>query len=614
MSSDTVDRKIAVILATDVVGYSKHMETNEKETVKNLKACEKILTKTFENHKGRLFNTGGDSFLIEFPSAVEAVECAVSFQEQIKKRNTTDNPTVPLEFRIGINTGDVIQDNENLLGDGVNIAARLEALAQPKGITISKAVYDFIKGKTNFNYNDLGIQKIKQNEFHAYDILLDPSQKRKLKSTKKKIYENKLLLIIIPFLIIGSYFFYDFQKKQQLTISDSPIILVKPFKDLTSSTTGEASISDAVTETIINNLQRYSEITVLSVDSSYHIKKENLTNEVISQKFGVNFIVNGSAQRFGEDIRVTSELTDLKINKVVWAEKFDFRITDLFKMQDTIGNKILISVSKNAVRGKLGYSDNYIEQFASIDDYLLQINMRRYLRQISRDGWYNADQLYQQMKNNDNYPPLSLAVMGSWRSVVKIFTGIAEDKKAEIKEALRLNNKGLKIDENYPPILTQRAFIEANLLKNCENAVSFSEKAMVNGTYDFLVNGLVFFGCGQFEKGLKMFEDALKSTPHDTDLRITKNLMAGYLAMGKYDKAINHGESKKDRNDGLSYVLSAYAHYKSGNEKEAKKLLEKQKSFDKKMDKERFQKEFATFVDRDFINTFFEEIISLGLE
>ena len=614
MSSDTVDRKIAVILATDVVGYSKHMETNEKETVKNLKVCEKILTKTFENHKGRLFNTGGDSFLIEFPSAVEAVECAVSFQEQIKKRNTTDNPTVPLEFRIGINTGDVIQDNENLLGDGVNIAARLESLAQTNGITISKAVYDFIKGKTDFRYNDLGIQKVKKNEFHAYDILLDPSQKRKLNATKKKIYENKLLLIIIPFLIIGSYFFYDFQKKQQLTISDSPIILVKPFKDLTSSPTGEASISDAVTETIINNLQRYSEITVLSVDSSYHIKKENLTNEVISQKFGVNFIVNGSAQRFGEDIRVTSELTDLKINKVVWAEKFDFRITDLFKMQDTIGNKILISVSKNAVRGKLGYSDNYIEQFASIDDYLLQINMRRYLRQISRDGWYNADQLYQQMKNNDNYPPLSLAVMGSWRSVVKIFTGIAEDKKAEIKEALRLNNKGLKIDENYPPILTQRAFIEANLLKNCENAVSFSEKAMVNGTYDFLVNGLVFFGCGQFEKGLKMFEDALKSTPHDTDLRITKNLMAGYLAMGKYDKAINHGESKKDRNDGLSYVLSAYAHYKSGNEKEAKKLLEKQKSFDKKMDKERFQKEFATFVDRDFINTFFEEMISLGLE
>ena len=217
MSSDSVDRKIAVILATDVVGYSKHMETNEKETVKNLKVCEKILAKTFENHKGRLFNTGGDSFLIEFPSAVEAVECAVSFQEQIKKRNTMDNPTVPLEFRIGINTGDVIQDNENLLGDGVNIAARLEALAQPMGITISKAVYDFIKGKTNFNYNDLGIQKIKQNEFHAYDILLDPSQKRTLKtqsSTNFKLFT----VIAIPLIIaLVSFLMFSLNGEEEIT-------------------------------------------------------------------------------------------------------------------------------------------------------------------------------------------------------------------------------------------------------------------------------------------------------------------------------------------------------------------------------------------------------------
>ena len=201
MSSDTVDRKIAVILATDVVGYSKHMETNEIETVQNLKVCEQILTKTFKKNKGRLFNTGGDSFLIEFPSAVAAVECAVSFQEQIKKRNTSDNPTIPLEFRIGINTGDVIQDKDNLLGDGVNIAARLESLAQTNGITISKAVYDFIKGKTDFRYNDLGIQKVKKNEFHAYDILLDPSQKRMLKT---QYGSNVKLFVVIACLLYTS--------------------------------------------------------------------------------------------------------------------------------------------------------------------------------------------------------------------------------------------------------------------------------------------------------------------------------------------------------------------------------------------------------------------------
>ena len=186
MSQKEIDRKVAIILATDVVNYSKHMEKNEAETVKNLRACESILKKLIKQHQGRLFNTGGDSFFVEFSSAVEAVECAVTFQKQIGERNKGEKVTVPLQFRIGVNMGDVIKEKSNLLGDGVNIAARLEALAQTNGVTLSKNIYDLVKTKTSYSYNDLGIQKIKKNEFHAYDILLEPSQKRKLKSQKPK--------------------------------------------------------------------------------------------------------------------------------------------------------------------------------------------------------------------------------------------------------------------------------------------------------------------------------------------------------------------------------------------------------------------------------------------
>ena len=187
MSDEEIDRKIAVIFATDVVGYSKHMETDESETVKNLRACEKVLMGLFDKHKARLFNTGGDSFLAEFPSAVSAIECAVEFQNAIKERNASDKATVKLEFRIGINSGDVIKEKGNLLGDGVNIAARLEALAQTGGITISKGVYDFVKGKTNFEFNDLGIQKVKQNEFHAFDLLLKKARKENLKTKEAQM-------------------------------------------------------------------------------------------------------------------------------------------------------------------------------------------------------------------------------------------------------------------------------------------------------------------------------------------------------------------------------------------------------------------------------------------
>ena len=127
-----------------------------------------------------MFNTGGDSFLAEFPSAVSAVECAVEFQKAIKERNSSEEASVKLQFRIGINSGDVIKEKDNLLGDGVNIAARLEALAQSGGITISKVIYDFVKGKTQYEFNDLGLQKVKLNEFHAFDLLISPEQKRKL--------------------------------------------------------------------------------------------------------------------------------------------------------------------------------------------------------------------------------------------------------------------------------------------------------------------------------------------------------------------------------------------------------------------------------------------------
>ena len=194
MNSSDIDRKIAVIFATDVVGYSKHMEKDENATLTSLNACNKIIEPLIKKQKGRIFNTGGDSVFAEFPSAVAAVNVAVEFQKQIKERNDKASTEVKLEYRIGINMGDIVkQGDKNLMGDGVNIAARLEALAQTGGITISKNVYDLVANKTNYEFNDLGMQKVKENQFHAYDLLLDPSQKRKLKTQSS----NTLSLIHI---------------------------------------------------------------------------------------------------------------------------------------------------------------------------------------------------------------------------------------------------------------------------------------------------------------------------------------------------------------------------------------------------------------------------------
>ena len=182
-SQQDIDRKIAVIFVTDVVGFSKSMEVNEEETLRSFRACHEILDKLFEEHGGRIFNTAGDSVLAEFQSAVSAVVCANEFQKLIKERNKSVSEESQMSFRIGLNMGDVIIEGDNLYGEGVNVAARLEALSQANGICVSKSIVDFVNKKTELLFNDLGEQKVKNTEVHAYDIA-DPDLQVREKNDK----------------------------------------------------------------------------------------------------------------------------------------------------------------------------------------------------------------------------------------------------------------------------------------------------------------------------------------------------------------------------------------------------------------------------------------------
>ena len=364
MPEKEIDRKVAIILATDVVSYSKHMEANESETVKNLRACELILQKIIKKHDGRLFNSGGDSFFIEFPSAVEAVECAVAFQKDIKKRNNSDKINVPLEFRIGISMGDVIKEKENLLGDGVNIAARLEALAQTNGITISKNIYDLVKAKTSNQYNDLGIQKVKKNEFHAYDILLDPSQKRMLKTqygSNVKLFvviAAALIIALVGFLMLG----LDGEDKKitEFRETSKPVILVTPVKT-SGLSEDQQGFARGITESMISTFSRYTGIRVLSSSTSFHVSDNNITDKEIREEYGVNFVIRGSMQVMGNNARLNVEVTDLKIGEVVKTEKRDFELSTIFKVQDEISDKVLGSIQTDLGTGE------YIKTFMKLN-------------------------------------------------------------------------------------------------------------------------------------------------------------------------------------------------------------------------------------------------------
>ena len=312
--------------------------------------------------------------MAEFPSAVNAVECAVDFQNEIKERNASDKTDTKLEFRIGINMGDVVQKEGNLLGDGVNIAARLEALAQPNGISISKSVYDLVVPKTKVTFNDLGVQKVKQNTFHAYDILLDPSQKRTLKTQSTS--NTTIFAGIAAALIIAIAGFFMLNRGEEVQISEiqdtsKPVILVASV-NATGLSEDQQGFANGMTESMISTFSTYKGIRVLSSSTSSHVSANNMSDKDIRDEYGVNFVVRSSMQVMGDNARLNIEVTDLKIGEVVKTEKRDFALSDIFTVQDDLSYSILGALQTNLGTGD--YDRKVLARLDTMEDFTLFLN------------------------------------------------------------------------------------------------------------------------------------------------------------------------------------------------------------------------------------------------
>ena len=598
MSEEEINRKITIIFATDVVGYSKHMEADESETVKNLRACEKLLTGLFKKHKGRLFNTGGDSFLAEFSSAVSAVECAVEFQKAIKERNSTEEATVNLKFRIGINSGDVVKEKDNLLGDGVNIAARLEALAQSGGITISKSVYDYVKGKTQHEFNDLGLQKVKQNEFHAFDILLDPSQKRKLKSQKPKSLTLAAAAILSICAILGVFFINQTDlSKPTAQISSLNTILVYPFKN-NSSTDSKDNLSEALTESMIGSLSKYKGIKILSSSTSFYAKENNLESTEISEELGVNYIVRGSIQTFGNESRINLELNDAKKDTVVWSNNIDFEISDIFKAQDKMGNEILNYLQVDLVTGHRTYA----ETLGTIENLTMSLNARNEWRKFTLEGNEKFNQLIDELAERigDNNPYIQMS--RGWSIYQKLRAGWSKNRDSDIAKLDELLDKVLASDLR-DRVLHFKAMVELTFLsKDCEIAKEFARQAveLASSSDAYTGAGFVYFMCKEYDLAIDSYQNGLILTPNDNGWFITRYLVPSMYRAGHYDQIKEVLTPIIDATDMPANLLGYYAFLKVNEEENdtAKQYLDKAKS--KGLSKKyltRFEMDEPTFKD-----------------
>ncbi len=615
MSSPDIDRKIAVILATDVVGYSKHMEKDEDATLASLNACNKIIEPLIKKQKGRIFNTGGDSVFAEFPSAVAAVNTAVEFQKQIKARNDNDTTEVKLEYRIGINMGDVVkQGDKNLMGDGVNIAARLEALAQPCGITISKNVYDLVANKTKYEFNDLGIQKVKQNHFHAYDLLLDPSQKRKVKTQSSN---TKLIAIIggaVAAVFIGLFFSGVFEKENKIDNDNAistlsiPTILVYPFENL-SNADDTKGISPALTESMISSLSKYIGIRVLSGTTSQHAKKNNYSETQFRDEYNADYVIKGSIQTIINQSRLNLQLVDLKQNKVVWSDKEEFDLKDIFKVQDNIGNKILKHLQVKVVTGSTG--DIYAKRVKNIQNLTLVLNSRAEWRKYTIDGHKKYLEYQEQLRKN--LGPKSPAIYNgmAWGIYQRIRLGLSKDKKSDIKKLVEYSKADVAAFKD-PGAYALRALVEFRYVsKDCEKSKSFLKKAIdAGGSVDaFSIAGSIYKRCSDLKSAISFYKNALQLAPNDNGFFITKNLIAAYYQNNDLVSIERIIAPKLDVKDIDPVMLGFYSYVllTKGKDEDAKKFFLKAK------EKGLTRKRLSLFVNyKKVLDEFIEKLKPLG--
>jgi adenylate cyclase len=309
----TQTRRLAAILAADVAGYSRLMGADEEGTLAALKALRReVADPKIKEHRGRIVKTTGDGLLLEFASVVDAVRCAVEVQREITERNADVPPDRRIELRMGINLGDIIRDGRDIFGDGVNVAARLEALAEPGGIYVSRVVHDQVRDKLDVAFEDLGEQQVKNiaRPVHVWRIRL---------GAKSAVSAS-------------------------LGLPDKPSIAVLPFANMSADPEQEF-FADGIAEDVITALSRYPSLFVIARNSSFTYKGRAVDVKQIGRELGVRYVLEGSLRKAGNRIRVTAQLVEAETGNHIWAERYDRGLADIFAVQDEIAQAVTIAIA-----------------------------------------------------------------------------------------------------------------------------------------------------------------------------------------------------------------------------------------------------------------------------
>ena len=552
MMAQEVKRKLTAILSADVKGYSRLMGEDEVGTIRTLNIYKELMANLIQQHRGRVVDAPGDNVLAEFGSVVDAVECAVEIQKELKTRNAELPENRRMEFRIGVNLGDVVEDGEQILGDGVNIAARLENLSEAGGVCISGTAFDQVKNKLNLGYKYLGEQTVKNilEPVRIYKVLMAPDEAGKVIVEKKAkptpLYRPVTALAIILIAIAAGFVMWKLyirlthpvevasKEKMAFPLPDMPSIAVLPFVNM-SKDLDQEYFSDGITESIITALSKVPRLFVIARNSTSTYKGKPVKVKQVSEELGVRYVLEGSVQRSGNRVRITAQLIDAIIGNHLWAERYDRDLKDIFAVQDEITMKILTSMRVKLTEGEQALR---VRPPRNIEAYLKVLQGQEYISRFNIEGNIMAKQLAEEAIALDPEFPSAYYGLASTH-MMDVWLGSSKSPKESLEKAVELTQKSISLDpkDSRPYALLGYLYV---MKRDYDKAIAEGEKAVAldpGGAQTHAWLGMSLNYADRPKDAIPVFEKAIRLNPNGPASWFL-NFGTSYRMMGQYQEAI----------------------------------------------------------------------------
>jgi len=586
MATEDFKRKLTAILSADVKGYSRLMGEDEEATVRTITAHRKVITSVIQKYRGRVVDSPGDNILAEFVSVVDAVQSAVEIQEVVRAKNAELPEERKMEFRIGINLGDVIQEGERIYGDGVNIAARVEGLAEAGGICISGSAYEQIENKLALGYEYIGEHTVKNivKPVRVYKVPTGPETLQKVTEEKKPApsWQRAALAVVIALLVVagGVAIWKSYQpstppmeaasvEKMAFPLPDRPSIAVLPFNNLSGDPEQEY-FSDGLTEEIIAALGSVPKLFVIARNSTFTYKGKPVKVQQVSEELGVRYVLEGSVRKSGDKVRITAQLIDALSGHHLWAKRYDRNLSDIFAVQDDLTKEIITAMQVELTEGE------QIKAAAkgtnNLEAYLKYLQAIELINQINPQSNALAKQLAEEAVALD--PEYAWAYYALARVyTLDVWLGTSKSPKQSIAKAMESLQKALALDDTFAAGYSRLGFLYS-MTRQYDKSIAEAEKGVAlspNSAGAHLYLGKTLFFAGRVEESIPEYKLAIRLNPIPPNLYLW-SLGLSYAYMGQYEEAITWCEKavRQEPNDLLARMMMTVVYSLSGRDEEAR--------------------------------------------